>query len=213
KERSALMFDYETDIIHSDGQRIEAKLYTLKPAELGKDTYELDLAFNAAIKESPNAPVTVSNGTALPAGGGAPGKAYLDHMSALRQAKTLDEVVAVTNNMGATGEDDSIDELKKMIETNPNLDTPAKKEKAREALIELLRGPAAMVELKVTNGFVAGDKATLWIAGTQEGQALEGRINMHLEQGQWKIGRAALRDAKATAPPRPPVRKAPRRKP
>jgi hypothetical protein len=211
--RSALMFDYETDIIRADGQRIEGRLYTLKPAEIGKETYELDLAFNAAIKENPNAPITASNGTALPAGGGTPGKAYLDHMNALRQAKTLEEVVAVTNAMGAADDDDSINELKKLIETNPKLDTPAKKQEAQQALMELLRGPAAMDGMKITNGFVAGDRATLWITGRQEGQALEGRINMRLEQGQWKISKAALREAKTTPPPRQPVRKAPRKKP
>ncbi len=211
QKRSALMFDYETELVRADGQRIEGRLYTLKPAQLAEDTYELDLAFNATIKESPSAPVTASKGTALPAGGGEPGKAYLDHMNALRQAKTLEEVLAVTKTM-STADDDSIGEFKNLIEANPELDTPAKREKARQALMELLRSPATMEGLKVTNGFVTGDKATLWITGKQEGQALEGRINMRLEQGEWKMTKAALRNVQTTVPPRPPVRKAPRKK-
>ena len=211
---AALIFSYETDIVRADGQSIEGRLYTMKAEQIGKETYELDLAFNAAIKESPNAPITSSNGTALPAGGGSPGKAYLERMNALRQAKTLEEVAAVIKNMRA-GEGDPADLIaayEDLIEKNPKLDTPAKKQEARQALIEMLRGPAAMEGLKITGGFVAGDKATLWIAGTQERQAVEGRVNMRLEQGQWKIGTAMLQEAKATAPSRQPVRKAPRKK-
>ena len=61
-------------------------------------------------------------------------------------------------------------------------------------------------------GFIAGDKATLSVVGTQEREPVEARVNMHLENGQWKIGAAKIQQVQKATPPRQPVRKAPRKK-
>lgn len=206
---TSLIFNYDTDIIRADGQNLEGRLYTLKPHAIGKSTYELDIAFNAAIKNSPNGPVTASTGSPLPAGGGEPGKAYLEQLAALRQTKTLEEIIEVTRKTSsqAANGDESIEELMK----NPKLDTPEKRQKAKEAMFRLLRYVSVLDGPKVTGGFIAGDKATLAVVGTQEGEPVEARVNMHLENGGWKTGAAKIRQAPKAAPARRPVRKAPRK--
>jgi len=43
-------------------------------------------------------------------------------------------------------------------------------------------------DARVEGGFMSGEKATLSITGTDGGQKSISRINMHLENGQWKVG-------------------------
>jgi hypothetical protein len=48
--------------------------------------------------------------------------------------------------------------------------------------------------LQFAGGFVNNNKATLRFTGTgREGKATE-VVNMHLENGQWKIGRREIRE-------------------
>ena len=49
-------------------------------------------------------------------------------------------------------------------------------------------------DMKIVSGFVDGDKATLSIEGKQEVEgSLRGKVNLHREEGQWKIGAQSFR--------------------
>jgi len=71
------------------------------------------------------------------------------------------------------------------IELSQNQDSDQSK-------LELEKGFAAIADLKVTGGFAGSDRATLAFTGTQRGYEVLGRVNMHLENGQWKQGETSV---------------------
>ncbi len=196
----------ETELVRLDDQSIEGRIYTLKPEESRDRTYELDLSFNAAIKGGASAPVTAKSGKPLPVDGGDPGVAFLKHMKAFEQAKTVEELRQVEKE--ARRESEAQD---RRIEDDPRLDTPEKKKEAMQKLFEVEKGFAAIADLKVTGGFAGSDRATLAFTGTQRGYEVQGRVNMHLENGQWKQGETSvhvgnkLTRAKAPTAAKPPA--------
>jgi hypothetical protein len=62
-----------------------------------------------------------------------------------------------------------------------------------EALSTMLRKAYVIDNPQVEGGFIRDDKATLWIKGTQEGVKVTKRLNMHLENGRWKMGKGEIR--------------------
>ena len=53
---------------------------------------------------------------------------------------------------------------------------------------------APLEDLQLASGFIKENKATLRFTGTgREGKAAE-VVNMHLENGEWKIGRREIRE-------------------
>lgn len=177
----------ETELVRFDDQSIEGRIYTLKPEESRDRTYELDLSFNAAIKGGANAPVTAKSGKLLPVDGGDPGGAFLKYMKAFQQAKTFEELRQAEKESRGSSETQD-----RRIEDDPRLDTPEKKKEAMQKLFELEKAFAAIDDLKVTGGFAGSDRATLAFTGTQRGYEVQGRVNMQLDNGQWKQGKTSV---------------------
>jgi len=200
------IFRLESELVKFDTNTVEGRIYTLKPVEWSDRTYELDLSFNAAIKEGANAPVTAKNGKPLPAGGGDPARAFLKYMTAVQQAKDYDEL----NRAGLEARRSS-DKQELRIEDDPRLDTPAKKKEAMQKMFELAKAFSSVDGLIITGGFIAGDRATLAFTGSERGYEVVGRVNMYLENGQWKQGGITTRmgnkivRAKAPAASKPPA--------
>lgn len=133
-----------------------------------------NVKFCAEIKRiGPALPVTAATGKALPKDGGAPGKAYLEFAKRLKTAKSIEELLPYR-----------IATLTKQYETVPA--------EQRAQMLEFLRtdGVAAY---KIVGGFIAESQATLWLEGKQDGLQMEGRVNLHLEDGTWKLGMEAYK--------------------
>ena len=199
------IFHLESELAKFDGNSVEGRIYTLKPVEWSDRTYELDLSFNAAIKEGPNAPVTAKTGKPLPADGGDPARAFLKYMTAVQQAKDYEALSRVTMEARRSSDKQDL-----RMEDDPRFDTLAKKKEAMQKMFELEKAFSAIDDLKITGGFVAGDRATLTFTGSERGYEVVGRVNMYLEAGQWKhggitsrIGNKMVR-AKAPATSKPP---------
>ena len=52
----------------------------------------------------------------------------------------------------------------------------------------------AKTHFKVVGGFANDNQATLWLEGKQDGDRIEGRINLHRENGAWKLGMESSRN-------------------
>lgn len=144
----------------------------------------LDVSFNAAIiKSDPvDGPVTSSNGQPLPAGGGAPGAAYLAFIKAVTTTKNLKELKQL---LEASQSAKLSAEVKRSLAT-----VPAEREQETFGVYQAV---LTTQNARVEGGFVSGDKATLWVTGTDDGKKVIARFNMHLENGQWKVGVGSTR--------------------
>jgi hypothetical protein len=144
----------------------------------------LDVSFNAAIIKSypVDGPVTAANGQPLPAGGGAAGGAYLAFLEAVSATKNFKELKQL---LEASQSAKWSAELKRSLET-----VPAERE---QETFQVYKGVLATKNAQVEGGFVSGEKATLWVTGTDDGEKIAARINMHLENGQWKVGTGSKR--------------------
>jgi hypothetical protein len=60
----------------------------------------------------------------------------------------------------------------------------------RQVLVDVF---APLENPKLTGGLIKDNKATLRFSGASKGQRAEEVVNMHLEDGQWKIGRREIR--------------------
>jgi len=145
--------------------------------------YELDLSFNGAIKEGPNAPVTAKNGKPLPPDGGDPARAFLKYRKAILEATNFEELQQIGKESRRAS-----DKEEPRIQDDPRFDTPEKKKLMMQKMFELEKAFEAIDDLKITGGFVNSDRATLAFTGTRDGYEVSGRSNMHLENGQWKQG-------------------------
>ena len=47
---------------------------------------------------------------------------------------------------------------------------------------------------RVEGGFASSDKATLSVTGMRDSKKVIFRVNMHLENSQWKVGTGAIRE-------------------
>lgn len=143
-----------------------------------------DLSFNASvIKSDPvDGPVTATNGQPLPAGGGAPGAAYLAFVKAALTTKNLNELKQLLETSQSA---------KLSAEVKQSLRTvPAERE---EETFRVYQAVLTIKDARVEGGFASADKATLWVTGTEEGKKVTARFNMHLENGQWKVGTGSTR--------------------
>ena len=173
----------ERDYVRCDGDAIEGRLYTPFPVSNTGHIYKAELLFNATMLPSTatNGPVTASTGgTALPADGGEPAKAYLAAGERLKAAKDGAKKYAVWLSVLPAAEAEKL-----------NRDVDKLSPASRGALVEIF---APLDDLRFVGGFTQGNKATLRFSGTgREGKASEA-VNMHLENGQWKIGRREIRE-------------------
>jgi len=107
-----------------------------------------------------------SSGTKLPAGGGEPGKAYMQFDKAARAGNINDMKKLASKSQPMP--DIKPEEMKQMIE-----------------LMKLMRP----TKIKVTGGFVSGDHATLSVEGedSTDKKKESGTVEMGLEDGAWKM--------------------------
>jgi hypothetical protein len=173
----------ERDYVRHTGDAIEGRLFTAFPISDQDHTYKVDLLFNVEMLQpvATDGPVTAGNGgSALPADGGEPGKAYLAAVQQMKAAKDFDQKRAVWLNVVAA---EYAERIKRDLDTT----TP----EGRRILVEVF---APLDDLKIVGGFIKDNKATLRISGTgRDGKAVES-VNLQLENGQWKIGRREIRE-------------------
>ncbi|MEO8436700.1 MAG: hypothetical protein ABI596_17510 [Pyrinomonadaceae bacterium] len=174
----------DIDLSKFDDRTIDGKIYTTGPNRKFDHTYELDVSFNVQIsKPDPtDAPVTAGSGQPLPADGGAPGKAYLAFIKAVEASRNLKELTQVLENSLSA---------RPLAESRKSLATvPAAEEQATLGMLKMV---LIVKDARIAGGFGGGDKATLSITGTDGGQKANARVNLHLENGQWKVGAASTR--------------------
>jgi hypothetical protein len=132
------------------------------------------LKFHAPLKTvGPAAPVTAENGKPLPKGGGVQGQVYRDFAKALMKATTVEELLPLRSSSMAA-----------------RLDTIPASE--RTAMLGFLKAQVG-TPLDVVGGFANDTQATLWVAGKQDGEPVVGRVNVHREDGVWKLGAESFR--------------------
>jgi hypothetical protein len=126
-------------------------------------------------------PVTAGNGgTALPQDGGPPAQAYRDAIERMRSAKGFDEKMAVWLSVVPSAD---VEKIRRDLESlSPQ---------QRQLFLDVF---APLDDLQLASAFVKDNKATLRFTGIgREGKATE-VVNMHLENGSWKIGRREIRE-------------------
>jgi hypothetical protein len=148
-------------------ERVEGAFQTPGVEEVLGHKYQAKVQVAADVTPAPRPePLPdAKTGKPLPAGGGEPGKAYL----ALHRAVAKNDVPAVLNLMRKTGR-------------------TAKDEADLKEGIEFMSAmqPA---NPKIVNGFVSGDRAVVYVVGTQEKEKEYGTIEMVREEGVWRVGK------------------------
>jgi hypothetical protein len=157
---------------HSDFQseyqgkdRIQGTIRTKGSEEFLKHKYATDLRFNAflrvARREPP--PPDAKTGRKLPAGGGEPAKAYL----ALHDAVQKGDLAAVKKlNAAEVPPGMTDEELKKGLE------------------LMALMSPK---KITITEGYVSGDSAVLYITGVVETEKQYGTVRLARSGGAWRV--------------------------
>ena len=173
----------ERDYVQYDKDAVEGRLFSALPIHENDRVYKVDLLFNAAMLPAAvsNGPVTAANGgIALPQGGGEPAQAYLRAIQRMNAAKGFDEKVAVWVSVVPAADAEKI-----------KRDLESLSPQQRQVFLEVF---APLDDLQLASGFIKDNRATLRLTGTgREGKATE-VVNMHLENGQWKIGRREIRE-------------------
>jgi len=124
--------------------------------------------------------VTGDNGKALPKDGGEPGKAFRNFHTALRKAKSLDELIPLRTAAMAA-----------MIKDLPS--------DQRAPMLEFLQ-QEAQTSYTIVGGFANDTQATLWLEGKAGTERIDGRVNVHREDGSWKLGQEVFRIKSEGAP-------------
>ena len=172
----------ERDYVKHTTDAIEGRVYSSFPVDLRDRVYEIDLLFNAAMLPpvASDGPVTSSEGgEALPADGGAPAKAYVAAMEKMKAVKDFDQGISTWLSVVTR---EAAEKIKKDVESlSPE---------QRQLLVQVF---APLENPRLTGGMIKDNKATLRFAGTSGGSKAEEAVNMHLEDGQWKIGRREIR--------------------
>lgn len=166
--------EYPFEPVVFNERMVEGRLFTAKPDTVFDKKWQYDAKFKSSVKVDPlTSFLTASTGQPIAADGGEPGKAYLEYQAAIRTAKGPGDLDRFYS-----------EPVLKDRNANPEL---------KELAMEMEKG-SVLDDIKIVGGFVAGDKATLSLEGKQEDEGnLRGKVNMHRENGQWKIGAQAFR--------------------
>lgn len=156
-----------------------------------------NVACKALIEADAQAAVTARTGKPLPMGGGEAGRAFVEYMSALENARTLEEAARVIKN----GKASMTEEAQTMDETKLQAATAKEKKDA----FELVRIFYVIDDVKITGGFINQGRATLNVVGVQDKDEVKGEVNMHLEGGQWKVGKASVAPTGKFVRPKPAI--------
>lgn len=154
----------ELALTMQDPQRIAGKLMLAEPEEFFEETYQFDLSFDAAITPPP--------GTALPAGGGEPGKAYQTYLSALAKGD-FDALRMLAGESGAY----------RFPQDDPT--------SAKETLKSLRDEQPVAAE--ISRGRLHGDQAVLWVRGEDRDDIMRaGKVLMKRTDAGWRFEEAEL---------------------
>lgn len=174
--------DVERDHVKLGKDGIEGRVYSAFLVEVRDHGYKPDVLFNAKMlpPTATNGPVSASEGgEQLPEDGGEPTKAYLAATEKMKGVKNLDEGIATWTSLVTK---EVADRLRKDMQSV----TPEQ----RQLIIDAF---APLENPQLTGGLIKDNKATLRFSGTSKGEKAEEVVNMHLEDGQWKIGRREIR--------------------
>jgi hypothetical protein len=153
-------------------------------ASYDHDKFNCDVAFKATVEPDIDAPVSSGGGKALPVGGGAPGTAFLEFIRVAASA---------AQHADSQKKDAALDDLEKNEEE-------LRKYRLKGRMSLGFVGFATVYKrVRVLRGFIDGSKATLHFESLASGERTEGRVNMHLEGNQWKIGKMELKGKDGTS--------------
>ncbi|MBI3813323.1 MAG: tetratricopeptide repeat protein [Nitrospinae bacterium] len=136
-----------------------------------KHKYKINVQFKAAILQAkrPEPLPDAKTGQKLPADGGEPGKAYMDFLKAMQEKN-----IAVIRTMSP-----------------PKI---AKKSDSELLMVvELLDGMTPK-DLKITEGYIKGDAAVLYVTGTEDGEKQYGTIPLNKTGKHWIVGEQKWRN-------------------
>ncbi len=168
---------FKIDLVYLPGNVVEGRI-TDKSKVMSKD-FECEVAFKAAFEDDEDAPVTARTGKLLAAGGGKPGAAFLQIIKLVR---------ASARHVDAQKDEAQLGALMKKSE-----ELGIYRFQARSSVF-LMGASLQMKNLRITRGFTDGNKATLdFVVLGPKGRA-EGKVNIHLENNQWKVGKVGLKD-------------------
>jgi hypothetical protein len=174
--------DVERDFAKYGRDAIEGRLYSMFLVEVRDRGYKPDVLFNASMlpPTAGDGPVSASDGgEQLPADGGDPTKAYFAAMERMKGIKNFDEGLSTWSSLVTK---EAAERIKK--------DVQSLTAEQRQVLVDVF---APLENPKLTGGLIKDNKATLRFSGTAKGEKAEEVVNMHLEDGQWKIGRREIR--------------------
>ena len=172
----------ERDYVRHGKDGIEGRLFSVFILEARGREFKLDVLFNAQMlpATATDGPVSESEGgERLPVDGGDPAKAYLASMQRMKGVKNFDEGLAAWMTLVTK---DAAEKIKR--------DVPSLSEEQRKLFLEVF---APLENSQLKGGLIKDNKATLHFAGTSQGKKADEAVNMHLEDGQWKIGRREIR--------------------
>jgi hypothetical protein len=146
-------------IVRNDAGHVAGSWVLAQPERFFDQTYDFELRFDVAVAPLPGQP--------LPAGGGAPGAAYLAWLAALAKGDVASlRKLAVGDDAWRFPEED-----------------PAQ---VKEAIKDLRDG--APLQAEVARGLVDGDRAVLWVRGVDRDDIRRGgRVLMRREGGDWRF--------------------------
>lgn len=140
-----------------DGDHVVGSWVLKEPESFFDQTYDFDLQFDVAVTPLPGRP--------LPADGGEPGAAYRAWLAAL-----------------AKGDDAA---LRKLVDGEHAYRFPEDDaSQVKESIKDLRNG--APLQAEISRGLVDGDRALLWVEGTDRDDIRRrGRVRMLREEGAW----------------------------
>lgn len=143
--------------------RIQGAIRTKGSEQFLKHKYQTDLRFNASIRQAKrDEPLPDGrSGQKLPAGGGEPGKAYFAFQDAVRRK----DLAAIRKLKPADVPDMPDDDLKKALE---------------------LMAAMSPTKVTITEAYINGDTAALYLTGFQGGEKQYGTVRMNKSGGVWR---------------------------
>jgi hypothetical protein len=165
---------WELELSSAPAKELDGSMASPGKTNSDSEHPSFQIRFHAGIKMvGPAAPVTAESGIPLPKDGGEPGKSYRGFIQALKTAKAIEDLLPLRVAALAG-------ELTAM---------PAEQ---RRAMLGFLQAQAR-TPLEIVGGFANETQATLWLAGSQDGERMAGRLNVHHENGAWKLGAESYR--------------------
>jgi hypothetical protein len=145
--------------------RIEGSFATSKPEDFMTYKYEIKVEFSAQLLKAklPEPLPSAKNGNRLPAGGGAPGKAYQAHRKAIR-----DKDVAALRR------------------TAPGPETKDMSDSDLEKAIDFMNTISPTMP-KIARGYVKGDRAVLYCEGIVDGEKQYGTVELAAKGKTWFV--------------------------